>query len=68
MLRKARITKIGDNVFVEMKSIILMESQIGNNVIIGAGAVVSGNVPDNVVIAENLAKVVCTLDDYMNVR
>ena len=53
---------------VGMKSIILMGSQIGNNVIIGAGAVVSGNIPDNVVVAGNPAKVVCTLDDYMNVR
>lgn len=38
--------------------------KIGNNVIIGAGAVVSGNIPDNVVVAGNPAKVVCTLDDY----
>ena len=64
MPRKAGVTKVGDNVFVGMKSIILMGSQIGNNVIIGAGAVVSGNIPDNVVVAGNPAKVVCTLDDY----
>lgn len=59
MPRKA---EIGDNVFVGMKAIILIGSQIGNNVIIGA--VVSGTIPDNVVVAGNSAKIVCTLEDY----
>ena len=64
MLCKSGITKIGNNVFVGMHAIILMGSQIGNNVIIGAGAVVSGTVPDNVVVAGNPAKVVCTLEEH----
>ena len=64
MLCKSGVTRIGDNVFIGMKSIILMGSQIGNNVIIGAGAVVSGSIPDNVVVAGNPAKVICTLEDY----
>ena len=42
--------EIGDNVFIGMNSIILMGSHIGNNVIIGAGSVVSGNIPDNSVV------------------
>ena len=64
MLCKAGVTKIGDNVFVGMHAIILMGSNIGNNVIIGAGAVVSGTIPDNVVVAGNPAKVVCTLEEH----
>ena len=68
MPRKAGVTKIGDNVFVGMKSIILMGSQIGNNVIIGAGAVVSGNIPDNVVVAGNPLKLFVRWMIIMNVK
>ena len=41
---------------------------IGNNVIIGAGSVVSGNIPDNVVIAGNPAKIIRTLDEHYERR
>ncbi len=61
-------TKIGNNVFVGMHSIILMGTQIGNNVIIGAGSVVSGNIPDNVVVAGNPAKIIRTLDEHYDIR
>lgn len=64
----AKITKIGDNVFIGMNSIILMGSRIGNNVIIGAGSIVSGKIPDNVVIVGNPAKIKCTLDEYYSKR
>lgn len=64
MPQKSGITSIGNNVFIGMNSIILMGSNIGNNVIIGAGAVVSGNIPDNCVVAGNPAKVICTLEEY----
>ena len=64
MLRKAGITEIGDNVFIGMRAIILMGARIGNNVIVGAGSVVSGNFPDNVVIAGNPAKIICSLEQY----
>lgn len=62
--RKAGITKIGDNVFIGINSIILMGSSIGNNCIIGAGSVVSGKIPDNEVWGGNPAKFICTLDEY----
>ena len=62
--QKTGITKIGNNVFIGMNSIILMGSKIGNNVIIGAGSVVSGNVPDNCVFAGNPAKKICNLDEF----
>lgn len=61
-------TKIGDNCFLGMNSIILPGSTIGNNCIVGAGSVVGGGFPDNVVIAGNPARVVCTLNEYYQKR
>lgn len=61
-------TKIGDNCFLGMNSIILPGTTIGNNCIVGAGSVVGGGYPDNVVIAGNPARVVCTLDEYYQKR
>lgn len=57
-------TTIGNNVFIGMNAIILMGTQIGDNCIIGAGAVVNGRFDDNVVIAGNPARVICTLEEY----
>lgn len=61
-------TKIGDNCFLGMNSIILPGTTIGNNCIVGAESVVGGKYPDNVVIAGNPARVVCTLDEYYQKR
>lgn len=36
---------------------------IGSNVIIGAGSVVTKDIPDNVVVVGNPAKVIKTIDD-----
>lgn len=68
ILGEARETIIGDNVFIGMNSIILMGSQIGNNVIIGAGSVVSGKIPDDVVVAGNPAKIIRSLDKHYEIR
>lgn len=61
-------TKIGDNCFIGINSIILMGTNIGNNVIVGAGSVVNGIIPDNVVIAGNPARIICSLEEYYNKR
>ena len=53
---------IEDNVWIGEKSIILKGSKIGKNSIIGAGSVVSGEIPENVVFAGNPAKEVKKLD------
>lgn len=58
--------KVGNNVFVGAKSIILPNVTIGNNVIIGSGSVVTKNVPSNTVFAGNPAKMICTIDEYKN--
>ncbi len=64
----AQEVTIGDNVFIGRGSTILMGTHIGNNVIIGANAVVRGEIPDDVVVAGNPATVVCTLEAYYERR
>jgi len=55
---------IGDNCFIGIKTTILMGTTIGNNCIIGCNSVVKGVFPDNVVIAGNPAKIICSIDEY----
>ena len=68
IVAEAGETVIGNNVFIGMNSIILMGANIGNNVIIGAGSVISGVIPDNVVVAGNPARVIRTLDEHYKIR
>ena len=65
---ESKETIIGNNVFLGINSIILMGTHIGDNVIVGAGSVVSGNIPSNVVVAGNPAKIIRTLDDHYELR
>ena len=58
--------EIGDNVFVGKGSIILPNVRIGNNVIVGAGTVIAKDVPDNVVVAGNPWRVLCTFEEYLS--
>jgi acetyltransferase-like isoleucine patch superfamily enzyme len=50
--------EIGDNVFVGMGVKILKGSTIGSDSVIGAGAVVAGDIPAGVVAAGNPARVI----------
>lgn len=68
VIGEARETYIGNNVFIGMRTTVCMGSTIGDNVIIGAGSVVSGEVPSNTVYAGVPARFVCTLDDYYQKR
>lgn len=52
-----RPVDIGENVFIGCNAIILKGSKIGNNCVIGAGAVVSGKFDDDCVVAGNPARV-----------
>lgn len=65
---EAGITWIGNNVFIGIESIVLMGAHIGDNCIVGAGSVVSGNFKDNVVIGGNPAKVICSIDEFFEKR
>ena len=55
---KCKPVEIGENVFIGCNCIILKGSKIGNNCVVGAGSVVSGQFEDNCVIAGNPAKVI----------
>ncbi len=59
---------IGDNVFIGVRSTILKGVTIGNNVIIGANSLVNKDIPDNVVVAGNPARVIMTVDEYYKKR
>lgn len=61
-------TIIGNNLFIGIDAIILMGTTIGDNSIIGAGSVVSGEFPANVVVAGNPARVISTIDEYYKKR
>jgi acetyltransferase-like isoleucine patch superfamily enzyme len=57
--------RIHDNCFVGVNSIILPGVTIGPNSIVGAGSVVAKDVHPNAVVAGVPARVICTLDDYI---
>jgi acetyltransferase-like isoleucine patch superfamily enzyme len=48
---------IEDNVFIGVNSVVLRNVRIGRNSIIGAGSVVTQDVPPNVVVAGNPARI-----------
>lgn len=50
--------QIGENSFIGMNSIILKGTKIGKRCVVGAGSVVHGTFPDDVIIAGNPAKIV----------
>ena len=38
---------------------------IGNNVLVAAGSVVTKSIPDNMVVGGNPAKLICTIEEYI---
>lgn len=58
--------RILDNCYVGAGTIILPNVTIGPNVIIGAGSVVTKDVPANTVFAGNPARFIMQIDDYKN--
>lgn len=50
--------EIGDNVYIGPNVCIIDHVHIGNNVTIGAGSVVTKNIPDNATAVGNYAKVI----------
>lgn len=57
--------KIGDDCYIGNNAIILPGVTIGNRCVIGAGAVVSRNIPDNSVAVGVPARVIKTADEYL---
>ena len=50
--------KIGNNVWIGGSTVILPGVVIGDNVVVGAGSVVTKNIPDNVIAAGNPCKII----------
>ena len=61
---KIGIIDIGDNVYIGYGVTVLCNVRIGNNCIIGAGSVVTRDVPSGTVYAGNPAKFICSVEDY----
>lgn len=56
---------IGNNVFVGWGAIILPGVVIGSNVVVAAGSVVTRDIPDGSVVAGNPAKIIKSIDSYL---
>ena len=59
---------LGDNVWIGDSAIVCKGVQIGENSIVGAGAIVTRDVPPNVIVAGNPARVVRQLDEGRRFR
>lgn len=57
---------IGNNVFIGSHTIFLPGVRVGNSVVIGAGSVVSRDIPDNSLAVGVPARVIKTIDEYKN--
>jgi acetyltransferase-like isoleucine patch superfamily enzyme len=57
---------IGNNCFVGTRTLIMYGVSIGDDCIIGAGSVVTKSVPSGMVAAGNPAKVICSVEQYVN--
>ncbi len=56
--RNTNIPEIGDNVTICANAVVIGGIRVGNNAVIGAGAVVLKDVPENAVVAGNPAKII----------
>ncbi|MCH1624283.1 sugar O-acetyltransferase [Fredinandcohnia quinoae] len=54
---------IGDNVWIGGSSVINPGVTIGNNVVVASGSVVTKNVPDNVVVGGNPARIIKEIEN-----
>lgn len=65
--RVAPVT-IGDRVFIGYGAVILPGVRVGDDSIVGAGAVVTKDIPPRTVAVGVPARVICSVDDYINRR
>ena len=57
---------IGENCFIGCRTTILPNVKIGDNTIIGAGSIVTKDIPSNSVACGVPCKVICSIDEYIN--
>lgn len=55
---------VGNNVFIGINAIMMPGSKIGDNCVIGAGAVVTGEIPSNTVAVGVPAKPIKSINEY----
>jgi maltose O-acetyltransferase len=65
--RVAPVT-IGDNCFIGYEAIIMPGVKIGNNVVVGAGSIVTKDVPSDSVVAGVPARMIESLTEYLERR
>lgn len=63
-IEKVGCIEIMDNVFIGSGTQIMGNVRIGSNVIIGAGSIITKDIPDNSVYSGNPAKYICDFEDY----
>jgi acetyltransferase-like isoleucine patch superfamily enzyme len=54
---------IEDNVFIGMNSLVIKPVNIGKGAVIGAGSVVTKNIPDRAIVVGNPAKIIGYVED-----
>lgn len=67
-LEKIGCIEVMDNVFIGANSLIMNDVRIGPNAIIGAGSIVTKDVPPNSVVAGVPARVIGTFDAFVSKR
>jgi len=55
---------IEENAFVGARCIILPNVTIGKNSIVGAGSIVTKNIPENTIVGGNPARIIKSIEDY----
>ena len=63
---KLGLVNVGSRVFVGANTTILMGVTIGDDVIIGAGSVVTKDIPSGSVAAGNPCRVICSMGEYVD--
>ena len=61
---KIGVVEIGNNVYIGYNVTILCNVRIGSDVIIGAGSVVTSDIPSGSVFAGNPARYICDIDTF----
>ena len=61
-VESAREIRIGNDVWIGGGAIILPGVSVGDNVVVGAGSVVTKDIPDNVVVGGNPARIIKNLE------
>lgn len=56
---------VGNRVYIGTNSLIMSGVSIGDNVLIAAGSVVTKSIPSNVVVGGNPAKILCSLETFI---